>query len=85
MDIKLKVALHLFKQKIKQRSKEKVTCQERDLLEILIIQVDVRNVIRRLKNQDKLKNKLLFLNISRKYFKLRKKKEIKKKNVKQKK
>ena len=52
MDIKLKVALHLFKQKIKQRSKEKVTCQERDLLEILIIQVDVRNVIRRLKNQE---------------------------------
>ena len=30
-------------------------CTNRDLLGILISQVDVRNVIRRLKNQDKLK------------------------------
>ena len=55
MDNKIKIALCSVK--IKKSNKEKVNCQERDLLGILISQVGLRNVIRRWKNQDKFKKK----------------------------
>ena len=48
-DNKVKVALLCLNKK----NEKKLNCQERDFLGILISQVDVRNDIRRLKNQDK--------------------------------
>ena len=53
MDNKLKVALICLNKKINKKYKEELNCQEQALLGIFISQVDMRNVIRRLKNKSK--------------------------------
>ena len=58
MDNKLKVALICLNKKNK-KYKEELNCQEQALLGIFISQVDMRNVIRRLKNQSKQKKYIL--------------------------